>query len=358
MKTKGTPAKALVRSPEANEAPADALETPVVALVAPAPNLSTPLAKEEIVGTLSGDARFTGREEPGPNMNRVEPLSAHARRVASVEVQVAIRSRLRNRGVWLQSIEDIAQDVTAELLGMADPPDDMEGCLAAARKAANEESIDTFRKGSRRGRTNAGPTANADLVTAADHASPEIWHPIDRGRQIALVREKLDDGSLSPRDAKLLVLDAEGADAAAIGRELKLAPQTVRNALSRAKGIVRAAWKSRLKGPVVVLALLILAWWMKREHDRQALDDQRNVHQDAPFAPAMPTPLERADKLRQDAWAACHDSHWVKCAEALDEAKKLDPAGETRPEVQKMRGDIVDGMRLDGPKTRELPGNP
>ncbi|MGD0530672.1 MAG: hypothetical protein ABSE49_36400, partial [Polyangiaceae bacterium] len=137
-------------------------------------------------------------------MNPSPVNAAHVARVISVEVQTAIRSRLRNRGVWGQEIEDIAQDVTTELLNMAEPPPDMDGCLAMARTAANCDSIDTMRKGTRRGEHNVGPTANADFCTAADHASPELWHPIDRGRQVSFVRAKVDDGTLSPRDVKML----------------------------------------------------------------------------------------------------------------------------------------------------------
>ena len=357
MRTKGTPAQAPVPSPEANEPPVESLSTPPAPNVTGVPNHVTPLEKAEIVGTLPADPRLTGQVKPGANMNRVETPATHVERVVSVEVQVAIRSRLRNKGVWLQEIDDIAQTVTAELLAMADPPDDMDGCLAAARRAANDESIDTFRKSARRGAHNAGPTPYADRVTAEDPTEAATWHPIDRARQIALLREKLDDGSLSARDAQLLALDADGADAIEIGQELNLAPQTVRNALSRAKGVVRAAWNSRLKGPLALLAVLLLSWWAKREHDRRAQRDRNDIHQDAPFAPPLP-PMERADRLRHDARDACADRDWMKCIEELDDAKKLDPAGEERPEVQEMRQRIENETRLSGPKPGERPVNP
>jgi len=165
--------------------------------------------KKEIVGTLSSPARFNGQEEPARKMNPSPIDAAHVARVISVEVQKAIRSRLRNRGVWAQEIEDVAQDVTTELLHMPNPPQDLNGCLAVARNASNDESIDTFRKVSRRGAHNVGPTANADYCTAADYKSPEVWHPIDRERQVSLVRAKVADGTLSERDVKMLLLDAE-----------------------------------------------------------------------------------------------------------------------------------------------------
>jgi DNA-directed RNA polymerase specialized sigma24 family protein len=265
--------------------------------------------------------------------------------VISVEVQDAIRSRLRNRGVWDQEIDDVAQDVTIELINMPNPPQGMSECLAVARNAANDESIDTFRKGTRRGAHNVGPTANADYCTAADHASPEVWHRIDRERQVSLVRAKVADGTLSERDVKMLLLDAEGVNAIQIGRELKLKPQTVRNELSRVRNVVRKAWAGQLKGPLVLLALLLVAWWLKTEHDRRAQRDNHDIHPDIPFAPPLapqPSPEERAEQLRRDAHDACAAEKWTQCRDDLDDASRLEPAGESRPEVKEMRKAIRD----------------
>jgi DNA-directed RNA polymerase specialized sigma24 family protein len=345
MSTKGAPAKPPVTAPDADETPSNRGATPAQYDAAHAAKLTTSPEKEEIGGTLSSGARFTGQEEPEAKMNPSPSYATHVERVVSVEVQTAIRARLRNRGVWAQDIEDVAQDVTAELLFMKDPPADLDGCIRLARRAVNDESIDLSRKGSRRGEYNLGPTPHADLHTGADHASPEICHPIDRQRQIALLSEKVAEGVLTERDAQLLLLDGQGANAVEIGRELKLAPQTVRNSLSRAKNVVRSAWASRLKGPLALFGLLLMAWWLKKEHDEHAERERQlyEIHPDVPFAPPPPTPEQRAAQLRDEARDACANGRWLTCRADLDDASKLDPAGEARPEVQRMRKAIADG---------------
>ncbi len=58
----------------------------------------------------------------------------------------------------------------------------------------------------------------------------------------------------------------------------------------------------------------------------------------------VPTPAEQAVALRTAAFAACKDSQWSWCEAQLDEATRLDPAGETAPEVVEARKAIKKGQ--------------
>jgi hypothetical protein len=49
------------------------------------------------------------------------------------------------------------------------------------------------------------------------------------------------------------------------------------------------------------------------------------------------TPSQRAEMARAEARKACDRTDWATCGGKLDEAEKLDPAGETSPGVQEMR---------------------
>jgi hypothetical protein len=49
---------------------------------------------------------------------------------------------------------------------------------------------------------------------------------------------------------------------------------------------------------------------------------------------------DRAESLRQEATKACALSLWTTCAAQLDEARKLDPAGESEPSVKKLREEL------------------
>jgi hypothetical protein len=52
---------------------------------------------------------------------------------------------------------------------------------------------------------------------------------------------------------------------------------------------------------------------------------------------ASPSSLDRARALRRDALAACDKKQWSDCTGRLDEAWRLDPAGENAPEIRAAR---------------------
>jgi hypothetical protein len=60
---------------------------------------------------------------------------------------------------------------------------------------------------------------------------------------------------------------------------------------------------------------------------------------------AQPTIRDRAEALRQKAYAACGTKAWAECGALLDEAKGLDPPGETDPRVKILREAIRDAKR-------------
>jgi DNA-directed RNA polymerase specialized sigma24 family protein len=350
-------------APTSGDDAAEAAATPAPADATPGPNAVISNEKEENDGTFSPDARNTGQEEPESNMSPCPSPATHAERVVSVEVQVAIRNRLRNRGVWKQDIEDLAQDVTTELLSMAEPPPDMDGCVAAARKAANDESMDALRKGTRRSLRNAGPTAEADRFTAADHASPPCCDPVDRTKQVEMLRDHVAKQELSERDARMLILDADGASAAEIGRTLKLQPQTVRNRLSIVRRIVRQAWeaKTRIGAALALLLALFAAWWTIARPKPQVVLPETPVPSVRPATsterPEPNATLDQAAELREKAFAACMRDDWSTCEKGLDEAKKVDPDGERDGRVQAARNDIeIATSRMPG--SRWKPAEP
>jgi hypothetical protein len=55
-----------------------------------------------------------------------------------------------------------------------------------------------------------------------------------------------------------------------------------------------------------------------------------------------PPPHEQAAPLREEATEACMQRQWKRCAEKLDEARLIDPAGESDPLVAELRAAIRD----------------
>ncbi len=56
-----------------------------------------------------------------------------------------------------------------------------------------------------------------------------------------------------------------------------------------------------------------------------------------------------AEGLRQQAYARCDASDWIGCLERLDEAARIDPAGDAAPAVQQARRKASEGLKAPGP---------
>ena len=69
------------------------------------------------------------------------------------------------------------------------------------------------------------------------------------------------------------------------------------------------------------------------------------------------TAHEKAWAIRAEAIAACDVRRWVECTQKLDEAMKLDPAGESNPRVVAARRAIADGMPVP-PEEEDTPPKP
>jgi hypothetical protein len=89
--------------------------------------------------------------------------------------------------------------------------------------------------------------------------------------------------------------------------------------------------------------------------------DGKPVHADDVWLPWKParTPWQRAVVLRMEALDACAQSDWDACRRKLDEARILDPAGESSPSVQDARRRIEsveqqEELDADGGKPKRL----
>lgn len=71
------------------------------------------------------------------------------------------------------------------------------------------------------------------------------------------------------------------------------------------------------------------------------------MHEPSPAPTREPSPAEQAEVVRVDAQKACAQDDWAACGAKLDQAARLDPAGDGRPGVQQMRKSISDGLRQD-----------
>ena len=91
---------------------------------------------------------------------------------------------------------------------------------------------------------------------------------------------------------------------------------------------------------VAAIAGLLVAVVVNRSETEVAA---RPYSSDAGDELNAPTPREVAGKLREDAFAACRAERWADCEGKLDDAKRLDPAGEDDKGVRESRRAAADG---------------
>jgi hypothetical protein len=337
-----------------------ATATPLSDPDAPPSNAADALANPTIVGKdpALDDSPGEDKDMPSPTDPPADPgepsadvealRREHFARVVSPEVTEAIVGRLRLRRVPVQEREGKLSDVQTALLEMEDFPTTMERCIWAARDIADKQTVDGIRMVVGRGKHNVGATADADDYAGASDAMPVAPASFIHEEKHLVVEAALADGTVDKRAAKMMELHAQGKTHAEIGERFGCAASTVANTLSQARRDVRAAWIKRA-GKLGLLAFLLtlvplgathrneIAGWFERTPIRP--DDSAIDH-------APPPPDPRAVALREKARKACDDYDSIGCMIALDEAQKLDPAGENTPEVKAMRQRIIDGPPL------------
>ena len=61
-----------------------------------------------------------------------------------------------------------------------------------------------------------------------------------------------------------------------------------------------------------------------------------------------------AEGLRREAYARCDASDWIACLDRLDEAARIDPAGDAAPDVREARRKATNGLRASPAPTNKL----
>ncbi len=146
------------------------------------------------------------------------------------------------------------------------------------------------------------------------------WKTIDRvadeAREETLVAKSDEELTRELREAGFADDAADGiVDRALAANERRRPARRWIPALVAAAAVVLAvlAWKRQE----------VVAWWEGRP-------DEIGPDRAGPERVGV---AERAGRLREEAYAACDASQWAACATKLDEARRLDPAGETGPRV-------------------------
>jgi hypothetical protein len=201
------------------------------------------------------------------------------------------------------------------------------------------------------------------LESIADDVKVARANEAEAARIAALDREAVD------RELRAAGIDP--AEAADVGMDMLQAASpdapVPAAATSRPRGVEPIGRREKSRGPArppmqwvpwlaaAAIVVLVLTAFAKRQEIQAWLQPEPpRIQKEPESPPRQPSPEELAASLRERAYGSCGERLWARCERQLNEAQKLDPAGETDPRVQQARKAIDDGLRPDP----ELEGKP
>jgi DNA-directed RNA polymerase specialized sigma24 family protein len=260
---------------------------------------------------------------------------------ADPEVRSAIVSALRWRHVPPNDIEDLTQEVLLRALSLDQPPPTLPECLGLVRKMATDLAVDRMRSLRIRGRFHAGLHENPDAHPASDTPMSDVPEAIDQRRQLDFADRAIDRRYITERQAAIMAAEASDVPQSEIARDLRVSFQTVRNELARGRRKMRESWAAYAALSLAALLGVLAGLLRDRNRPTLAKTDVPEPNLDHPVEAPELTPEETADALRRMARHACDVGEWFECAETLGRAAELDPAGDAKPWVQKMKSEAL-----------------
>jgi DNA-directed RNA polymerase specialized sigma24 family protein len=265
-------------------------------------------------------------------MSTAMPSDLHAstRFLAEPAMRRSLEDFVRRR-VPASDVEDVVQTVLVEALAAEGRPQDEGELRRWLLGIARHKVVDHHRRASRE--------------RAAEIPDLPVGPPPVEARALAQWAEKQAGAS---RDAKItlewMAREGEGEKLESIAAEEKIAAATVRQRVSRMRRWMKERWLAELAAAAALAALALLLWRLFHKDEPIAVPEPRP--EPSTISPEAP-PLDRARALREKAFEDCDRAAWRACLDELDEAKKLDPAGDTDPKVGAARAKANDA--LNGP---------
>ncbi|AUX42753.1 uncharacterized protein SOCE26_041860 [Sorangium cellulosum] len=263
-----------------------------------------------------------------------EPPSPATTPLAEPGLRRSLEEFVRRR-VPSAEVDDVVQTVLCDALASPARPTDPSELRRWLLGIARHKVADHHRRASREAATEL-----PDLP---------VGPPPVEARELARWAE---EQASSSRDAQQtlawMAREGEGEKLESIAAEAQVPAARVRQRVSRMRRWMRERWRAEL---AAVAALALLALVLARL--LRPADDPPEVAplpEPPPIAPPAEVPpsrerLDRARALRAEALRACDEAAWRPCLDRLDEAARLDPAGDGAPDVAAARRRALGALR-------------
>jgi RNA polymerase sigma factor (sigma-70 family) len=223
-------------------------------------------------------------------------------------------------------VEDIVQSTLAEAIESPHAPQDSESLRRWIFGVAKNKVVDYHRRAGRE---------SFDLPEVAGSPAPH-----DEADMLRWAEKHLPEGDDAKRTLGWMLREGEGEKLESIAQSEHVPAPRVRQRVSRLRRHFKDNWQRELAllAAVGVVITILVVWLKKKEGPEPIAHDPNNV----PIDP-------RAEPMRQQALERCAASDWAKCLDGLDQAKRMDPAGDARPEVQRARQDAEKALTPPAP---------
>lgn len=250
--------------------------------------------------------------------------TSSSRPVIGSDLRGALVAMVRRR-VPEAEVEDIVQATLAEAVESPHAPNESDALRRWLFGVAKHKVVDYHRRAGRE---------SFDMPDVGEDPAPH-----SEADMLRWAERNLPDGSDAKKTLDWMIREGEGEHLESIAASEKVPAPRVRQRVSR----MRRHFKDRWAREVALLAALgviitAIVFYLKKK-------DQDVIVHDPHTVPIDP----RGEAVRRIALEKCAASEWKTCIEGLDEAKRLDPAGDARPEVKRAREDAEKALTLPPP---------
>jgi DNA-directed RNA polymerase specialized sigma24 family protein len=232
------------------------------------------------------------------------------------DLREALVAMVRRR-VPESEVEDIVQSTLADALGSPHAPTDSETLRRWIFGVAKNKVVDYHRRAGRE---------TFELPEVPGRAAPHVEADLLRWAE-----RHLPPGEENKTTLDWMLREGDGEKLEWIAETDKVPAPRVRQRVSRLRRHLKTHWKKEV-AMLAALGVLITSLLLVLDRERRPV-------------PIANEDVARAAELRKQALESCAAGAWATCVEKLDDAKRLDPAGDTRPEVQRARQDANDAVQ-------------
>ncbi len=221
------------------------------------------------------------------------------------------------RRVSASDADDIVQTVLCEALVAKNLPSDKEELRKYLLGITRHKVVDTHRRTSRE--------EIGDIPEQV--ANPP---PVEEEALLRWAEKQAPPTEEAQKTLSWMAREGEGEKLESIAADERVPAARVRQRVSRMRRWMKERWMAELAAVAALGALIFVVWRILR----QTPDDHEMVKPDVTAEPVDNSLLEKARLLRAEALRLCDEGKYPQCVAGLDEAKKLDPAGDTARDVQ------------------------